>query len=223
MLLHFIGDDVEPDQPRVAELGGDRNVRGVAAPRDDDPPYAWNVVPCVEGKPPSVQKHFEPRAEIHWRRIFRHADIAKISRAVPSGNVHAAAKGHRQMREIAADADALFVTFRRGSVTARVVVTEIDAVMYVIADRLDPLPAAGQMLKQRPGELCQLLRVAVPASIQERQNVVGQLVDIPLTCFGGGFFRKPAVTDEKVCFDFKKAWRRNEACPHVAKRIAGLP
>ena len=47
------------------------------------------------------------------------------------------------MREVAADAGLLQVSLGRGSVAARMVIAELDAVMNVIADGLHACPAAG--------------------------------------------------------------------------------
>ena len=41
------------------------------------------------------------------------------------------------MREIATDTDLFGVPLRRGAVAARMVIAELDAVMNVVADRLD--------------------------------------------------------------------------------------
>jgi hypothetical protein len=98
------------------------------------------VVPGVEHKPSAVEIGLEPCAEIHWRRIDGDADVAEIAGAITRGNVHATAQGHCKMREVAADADALFVAFERRSIAARVLVAEANPLMGIVADRLHALP-----------------------------------------------------------------------------------
>ena len=84
-----------------------RDVGGVAPAGDQDATNPWLIMSGVEGEPSIAEKDFEPGVEIHWRRVWRNADVAKLTVAVAGRNVEATAQSDRQMSEVAADADAL--------------------------------------------------------------------------------------------------------------------
>ena len=87
------------------------------------------------------------------------------------------------MRKVPADADALGVAFRCGTVATSVMVAEFDLAMNVVANRLHTLPAAIDTAEQRPCEIAKLLRVAVAASQQIHQRFIGQGAHVPLCAF----------------------------------------
>src|SRR5271170_6743986 len=99
---------VGPDPKRLENMGSERiderDIRRVAAPRDDNPANPRHIVAGVERPPRSIEEHLDPGAEIH-RIDDRHADVAEMAVDVARGNVEASAKRHREMGEIAADAD----------------------------------------------------------------------------------------------------------------------
>ena len=193
----FLRHDIEPGKHRIAKLGRDRDVGRVAPAGDNDTSDARDVVPGVEGEPASVEKHLEPGAEIHRRRVFRHADIAEIARAIARRNVHAAAERNGQMGEVAADAELLVVAFGRRAVTACMVVAELNAVMHIIADRLYTLPAARDRPEQRPGEIGQLLGVAIAAAVEERQDLVRQVLTSHCRASGAASSGRPLSSIRK--------------------------
>jgi hypothetical protein len=97
-----------------SERVDERDVRRVTASRDDDPSDPRHIVARIERPPRPGEEDFDPGAEIH-RVDDRHADVAKMSVYVTSRNVEAAAKRHREMREIAADADTFLEGLKRRS------------------------------------------------------------------------------------------------------------
>ena len=118
--------------------------------------------------------------------------------------------------------DPLFVALGRRAVAACVVVAELNALVHVVADRLYALPAAGGWPEQRPSEIGQPLGVAIAASIEERQNLVGQVIDVPLAGLGSRFIREATVFNQKVVADFDAARGRHKPCPGIAKWIEAL-
>jgi len=142
------------------------------------------VVARVEREPLAVEIDFEPCTEIHRCRIRRHADVAEITGAISCGQVHAAAKRHRKVGEVAADADLLVMTFRCGAVATRMLVTESNPLMGVVADSLRARPARRYATEQRPGKVGELLGVTVTAAQQVDQDVVGQVRDLRLVRAG---------------------------------------
>jgi hypothetical protein len=179
-------------------------------------------VPGIKGKPSPVEKNLEPGAEIHRRRIFGYADVAEIARSVTRRNVHAATKRDGQMGEVAADPDALFVALRRRAVAACVVVAKLDTFMHVVADRLHALPTAGDRPEERPGEIGQLLGVAIATSVKERQHFVRQVVNIPLPSSGRRFIRQAAIFNQNIIADFDTASGRQKPGPGIANRIEAV-
>src|SRR5438046_1851556 len=84
-----------------AEGGGEGDVHRIAAAGHQYAADAGRVVAGVEGPPAVAEVDFEPRAEIHRTRNGRDADVAEVAGGVARGDVHAAAEGDRQVREIA--------------------------------------------------------------------------------------------------------------------------
>src|SRR5215213_8472619 len=108
-LPNFIRNDIEAYKHARPEDRRKRDIRGVAPTRHQDPADARRVVAGIEGVPMATEIDFEPGAEIHRRIDRRNTDIAEISRAVPGGDVHAAAERDREMGEIPAHPPALIM------------------------------------------------------------------------------------------------------------------
>jgi hypothetical protein len=92
-------------------------------------------MPRIQREPAAVEEHFIPCAEIHRRWVNRHADVAKVTGAVPRRDVHASGQGHRQVSEVPANAAALLVSLRGRTITSRVMIAEFDAVVSLPAAR----------------------------------------------------------------------------------------
>ena len=120
----LLRDDSKARQRCRAKRSRNRDVSSVTAACDDDSTDTRMIVPCIEGVPPAFEKDLEPCAEVHWRGVCGHSDIPQIAGAVSGWNVHATAKSDRQVREVAANADAFLVPFGRSPIAAGVVVPE---------------------------------------------------------------------------------------------------
>src|ERR1700736_7026347 len=123
------------------------------------------------------------------------------------------------MREVAADADALLMSFRRSPVAARVAVAEADPVMGVIANRLHAPPARRDAAKQRPGKVRQSFYVAVAAPQKMDQHVTGQLGDFQLPRVGWDYVRQASVGDPKIIADFDQPGRRDDPRAGIAEHV----
>ena len=119
------------------------------------------IVARVHRVPTPIEKHVKPGIEIHRCWVWRHADVAEISVAVARRNVHAAAERDREMREVAAHADALGVGFIGRARRTRALIAERDVAVDEIADRLHPRPARGRMAEKVPGNLAEFVGLDV--------------------------------------------------------------
>ena len=106
------------------------------------------IVTRIKGVPTAVKKHLKPGTEIHWCWIAWHADITEIPGAVSRRNVHAAAKRHREMGKVSANAYPFLMAFGSRSIAACVVISKFDLIVNVVADGLHTLPAPA-----KPAEL----------------------------------------------------------------------
>src|SRR5882724_3121776 len=149
----LVGPYLETRQRVRTEGLGDRNVRGIAALRDQDAADPWHVVARIEHAPVPADIGFEPAGEIARGPGFWRADVAEIAGAIARRNVHAAAERDRQMGIVAADAPAFIVGFPSRLGGAGVLVAECDVAMDEIADRLHPGPARLRVLEQFPGDV----------------------------------------------------------------------
>src|ERR1700730_15150936 len=141
-----------------------RNLLNVCGPKDAsdrDAANARNIVARVEREPTSVKINFEPGIVVHRRRVRRHAYVPQESICIARRNIHAAAKRHRQMGEIATDALALCVGLEGGAGRARMCVTKGQAVADEIANRLNPSPARRLGSEKLPGDVRELVGLAI--------------------------------------------------------------
>jgi len=164
LLDELVGHHCKTAELRRTECGRNSHVRGVPAPRDHDASNPRMIVTRIEGEPAAVKKYLEPCAEIHRRGIAGHPDVAKVTGAISGRNIHAAAERDRQMSEVATNTYPFLVALGRYPVTSGMVVSEFDANMNVIADCLNPLPAAADPAEQRPCLIRKFLCIAISAS-----------------------------------------------------------
>src|SRR5262249_42465803 len=148
-------------------------IRGVAASRHDDPTDARDIVARIEREPAIAEVDLDPGAEIH-RIDDGHADVPQIPVDVAGRNVHAAAKRDGEVRVVAAHADAFLMGLERRSGRARVVIAKPDALVHEVADGLHAAPSWRYVLEQIPGDLTELVGLAVAASHQIHEAVVRQ-------------------------------------------------
>jgi hypothetical protein len=121
------------------------------------------VVARVYGVPTAIEKDFGPGAEIHRIGINRNADVAEIAGAIPRGNIHAPAEPDGEMREVAAYTNAFMHGIAGAAGGARIRITEADLRVHEIANRLHVLAAAQYHPEIRPGEISEIVAVAIPA------------------------------------------------------------
>src|SRR3984893_3393802 len=137
----FLGHHSKAAQSVRAECRSNCNIRRIAAAGDQHAADAGDVVARIKGVPGATEVGFEPGCEIHRRVRDRHADIAKITRAVSRRDVHAATEGDSEVSIVPADAGAIAVSLPGRPGGARVFIAEGNVLVNKIADRLDPAPA----------------------------------------------------------------------------------
>jgi hypothetical protein len=152
-------------------------------------------MPRVKNVPTSAEENFKPSAEIHWGRVRWHPNIAEIARAVTGRNIYASAKRYREVGEIPTYSNALLVPFPCGSVASRILISELEALVNVLAHGLRPRPTAVDVIKHGPSMVRQFLRVAIPAAEQIHECVVGKSLNRPLLGIGSDPIRFAGVGD----------------------------
>jgi hypothetical protein len=174
MLNLLLGHHGKAHEVGDAEGCRHRDVCGVAAAPHDNAADAGMVVTRVFRVPAPSEEDLEPGAEIHWIDIDWNADVAEIAGAVAGRDVHAAAERDGEVGEVAADADAFVHGIAGAAGRARIRVAEADFGVDEIADGLYDPRAAGQFSEPRPGEIGELVAVAIAARDQEQQRFVGR-------------------------------------------------
>jgi hypothetical protein len=137
-----------------AERGHDRDVGGVAPARHQNGADARLVVAGIKRVPAVAEVDFEPGAEIHWRGVARYADVAEITGAVARRDVDASAQRDSKVGEIPAHAAPLGVGVPGRLCRARVLVTELYAIVDIVADRLNQRPPLGDIAEPGPCDFC---------------------------------------------------------------------
>src|SRR5271163_1448105 len=93
----------------------ERDIGCVTTAGDGDTANARRIVARVEDEPASVEKGFDPGDVVHWRWVWRDADVAQKSIRVTRRNIHAPAESNCEMGKVATDADTLLVGFKCGA------------------------------------------------------------------------------------------------------------
>src|SRR5580704_5099948 len=102
-----MGNDLEFLQPGRTEARRNCDVRGVTPTGYDNAADARTIMPGIEREPAACEKHFEPGAEIHRRRIRLDPDVTQIAGAVAGRDVYATAQRNGKMGEVAAHPEPL--------------------------------------------------------------------------------------------------------------------
>jgi hypothetical protein len=121
--------------------------------------------------------------------------------------------------EIAANTYPFLMPLGRGPIASGMVVSEFDVIVNVVADRPNPLPAAGDLAEHCPCPVRELLRVAVSAAQQIRQSLIWQVAHRPLFGLDVYFVRQPAIRDQELVAKFDESGRGDEAGADIAECI----
>jgi hypothetical protein len=121
--------------------------------------------------------------------------------------------------EIPAHAHTLNMTLEGGTVAARVLISERDVVMHVIADRLHALPAADDAAKLRPRQAEKFFRVAVAAHQKINYCVIWQTINFSLLGVGRQFIGQATILNDEVVANFKRARRGNKPRADIAEGV----
>jgi len=119
---------------------GDRNVTGIAASPNHDPPDSARVVASIESVPLLTQKNFEPSAEVHLVLTVNNPNIAQITCDVTCGKIQATAERDRQVSKVAANADSFTKRVKRRPVGSCPHVVKSNTPVDKVTDRLYALP-----------------------------------------------------------------------------------
>jgi len=206
MLSLLLGHHLKAHELSDTEGGRHRDIGCVAA------------MTRIHRVPTPSEKDLEPGAEIHRIDVDRNADVAEIAGAVAGGNVHAAAKRDGKMGEVAAHADAFVHGIAGATSWARVGMTKADLRMNEIADRLNT-QGAGQLSELRPGEIGELVAIAIAAREQEQQYFVGKVGDRRRPHVGGRFVRLARVLNDEAIGERHEPRRDFDARDPVAEKI----
>ena len=178
------------------------------------------IVPGVEGVPLAGEIDLKPAGEIHRRRIPGNADVAHVAGAIARRDVHATAERQRQMCKIAADAGALLVDVMRGFHVVGVLVAEGDVIVHEADDRLHAQPAGRRVAEQRPGDIGELVGLAIAARHQILQHFIRQLIDRKLLRGRHHHVRQAGIPHQRAAAQGDAAGGRHQASADIAEDIA---
>src|SRR3982074_222554 len=124
------------------------------------------------------------------------------------------------MRVVAANADALVIRLPCGSGRAGILVSKDNVVMNEVADGLHPRPARVDVSEVAPGNVGQAIRLAIPASEQEHESLLGQILHRVLTGGSTRDVRLPRVPNHSIAADSNAARGRHDSRAPVAETVA---
>src|ERR1700722_15074018 len=150
ILFQLFSNNGKPRQDGSAKARRNGNIGSISPAGNDDAADPRMVMPCVKCEPPTADEDLKPSAEVHWGGIARNSDITEVTRAVSCRDVQTSAQRNRKMCEVATHTDALFVSFGGSPIIAGMMIAKLDTVMHIIANCLNPAPAAPGWSKHRP-------------------------------------------------------------------------
>src|SRR5436305_344786 len=119
---------------------------------------------CIETLEDALARHGKPD-------IFNTDQGSQLTGAVQCREVHAASKGDGEMVKVPTYAAPLGISIPCRFGWAGVLVTERNAVVYVVADRLHERPSLRKLPKKGPSRIRQAVGLAIPAAKQVDQNL----------------------------------------------------
>ncbi len=122
------------------------------------------------------------------------------------------------MGEVPADADAFVHGVAGATSWARIGITEPDFGVNEIADRLHT-QGAGQLSELGPGEIGELVAIAIAAREQEQQRFVGKVGDRRRPHVGWCFVRLARVPNDEAIGERDEARRDFDARDPIAEKI----
>src|SRR5215208_6082326 len=100
------------------------------------------------------------------------------------------------MSKVAADAKALFMPIPRRARRTGIRIAEGQAVVHIVADRLNPLPPWPHVAEARPGGIREAIGLAVSAAEKKLERLRGQVLDRNLTRTGHRQIRLAAIVHD---------------------------
>jgi hypothetical protein len=216
----LLGEDFELFET-VRTVGRDhRNICGVAPAGNQNPPDSWLIVTSIERVPATAKESLKPGVEVHWRRIRRHPDIAEIAIAVTRGNIHTAAKGHREVGKVSTNAATVLERLNRGPSFARLSVAKGKPIMHKVADRLNRRPAISDSPELPPCKIGKQIRFAIATRRKKRQRLRrnrGYRADVSARI---GFIWAAIVLKYAVESQFQGRGPRGQASDRIAEDVS---
>jgi hypothetical protein len=149
---------------------GQRDVRRVAALRNEGTTDPGGVVAWIKGVPTVAQVNFNPRGKIH-RRVGRgETDVSDVTGAIARRDIQATAEGDCKMRVVAANTAAFLVCFERRSGGAGVLVAEDYVIVHEVADSLYPRPTKRGVSEEPPSFVGQTIGLTVTTTKQKQYD-----------------------------------------------------
>ena len=101
-----------------------------------------------------------------------------------------------------------------------VLIAEGDVVVHEVDDRLHPRPARRRVAEQRPGDVGELVGLAIAARHQIEQQFVRQLVDRQLLRGRHHHVGQAGIAHQRAAAQGHAAGGRDEAAADIAKTVA---
>src|SRR5277367_1492432 len=99
------------------------------------------------------------------------------------------------MGKVAANAEAFLMPVPSGARRACVRVAEGQAIMHIVANRLNACPSWRHGTEKRPSRIRETVGLAVAAAEEKFQRLVGEILNRDLSCIGFDRIRQTVVAD----------------------------
>jgi len=160
---NLVGPDLEIGQVGAAIYRRERAVYCVLPAGDFDPADAGHIEPRIRREPGSSQIHLRVGMEVHVLLGRGEADVRQVAGHIARWEIECSIERDGEVCEIAANPIAALqdVPCRQIGPTGHIAV--FDVLMNPAADGLDSRPAMLDMSELVPGEIGELVGIAIPA------------------------------------------------------------
>src|SRR6478672_11924227 len=141
IVLNFFGVYEEFSKCMVSKYRSDRDLACVAATSHDNAANPAAIMPRIKCEPAAPEIDLHPSTKIHRIRNRGNADVAEVSGHITGGDIHAAAKGNREVCEVAAHSHPLSESLQRRPRRSCLLVVELNMPVNKVTDCLHPRPS----------------------------------------------------------------------------------
>ena len=208
---HLISPDFKRLEMVRTEGRRQRSIGRISSPSHKHPSGPRLIVACVKDMPLPSEVHFKPRAEIHRKRDWGHANVPQVSSRVARRDIEATTKSNCEVCKVPANSCGFSKGVERAAIRSGSLIVELDVLMDEITNRLHPRPTFFDRSKAFPGKVAQLaIDFAIAAAEKELERLVGQILNRMLWGVWKLRVRQAIISNDGIILEYDSpGWRKS--------------